>query len=519
MVRMAEDEQKVTSIPSKKDTKPTRSKSKSKSNRYIPFADATAIGRKLSDDEAKNFVGLLGSHGLNVERFCRKLVEACRSPSTIEKVDTAKRQIQYVLSKERNWNAPLAAECAKTLNITIKEFDEKLRSHAPASAEVSPQPPTHSTIDKRLLSHPLVGAAFSDRGSIAEWNFGFESAQQRLNKNPEDTFLRAILVWSTLLKGNPDQIIEVVQDAAMWLQTDAPLDSGNSNKLRARRKELWLTTIAAIRDDSIEDAPFVRRVLEDTLVREALLRWLKSTGKHSPLAERIRTIKTPGIPHTANKILRRQQNDVDWVAGAIKDTNTWISAEHHRGLAKLFLIWLTGRDPGRNEIASVIKKSFDWLDHHPGINDTLVRWGAIWLAGMSEDEQFTNPIIDRTSRWLQSPASKGDRLVRTALLWFVGEQGNAQQVNSVIAQNSKWLDDPSNRKDNCIRIALLFCIRRAIERGEIKMKQLQTAIGKFPPQIRKDQLIELAVTLAERPLAITHSPIARPTDSRLKRDL
>ena len=264
----------------------------------------------------------------------------------------------------------------------------------------------------------------------------------------------------------------------------------------------------------------MRRVLEDTLVREALLRWLKSAGKSSSLAERIESIKTHGISHTVKKLfkLARHQNEVDWVTGAIKEANIWISAEHHRGLAKLFLIWLTGRDPGRNEIASVIKKSFDWLDHHPGINDTLVRWGAIWLAGMLEDEQFTNPVIERTSRWLQSSASEGDRLVRTALLWFVGEQGNAQQVNSVIAQTGKWLDDSSKRNDTCIRIALLFCIRRAIERGAGTSKQIQTAINKIPPQMRNDQLIELAMALAKCPLPITHDPIDRSTDSRLKRD-
>src|SRR5882672_8775586 len=122
---MTKGEQKVTSASSKKDAKATRSKSKSKALRRVPFAEVTAIGRNLTKDEGKHFLGLLAVHGLNQEKFCRKLAEICRAPSNLDKVENAKRQIQFVLSGERKLNAPLAAECAKTLDIAINEFDEK----------------------------------------------------------------------------------------------------------------------------------------------------------------------------------------------------------------------------------------------------------------------------------------------------------------------------------------------------------------------------------------------------------
>ena len=213
-VRMAKDEQKVATSSSEKRAKQARVTSKPKSRRHAPNAAATAIGRELFENEVKNFVGLLASGGLSQKQFCDNLIDACRARSNADQksvnVSTALRQLQYVLSRERKLNAPLAADYAKTFGITIAEFDEKLRSCTPASADVSPQPPTHPTIDKKLLSDPVVGVAFSDRGTMAEWNFGFNSAKLRLKENPKDTFLRAILVWSTLIKGNPDQIIEVV---------------------------------------------------------------------------------------------------------------------------------------------------------------------------------------------------------------------------------------------------------------------------------------------------------------------
>src|SRR5258708_37439889 len=99
---MAEDEQKVAKTSSKKDAKPTRSTSKSKSRRHAPFAAATAIGRKLSEDEVKNFVGLLAAAGLSQKQFCDKLIEACRTSSNTDQksvnVGNALRQLQYVLS-------------------------------------------------------------------------------------------------------------------------------------------------------------------------------------------------------------------------------------------------------------------------------------------------------------------------------------------------------------------------------------------------------------------------------------
>ena len=129
---MAKDEQKVAISPSKKGTKRARATSKSKSRRHAPNAVATAIGRKLFKNEVENFAGLLASRGLSQKQFCDKLIEACRASSSADQksanVGNALRQLQYVLSKNRKLNAPLAADYAKTLNITIKKFDDQLRS-------------------------------------------------------------------------------------------------------------------------------------------------------------------------------------------------------------------------------------------------------------------------------------------------------------------------------------------------------------------------------------------------------
>ena len=145
---MAKDEQTVANTSSRQNAKSTRAEGKSKLHRHVPFAEATAIGRKLFEDEVKNFVGLLASCGLSQKQFCKKLIEACHVSSNTDhksvNVENTLRQLQYVLSRNRKLNAPLAADYAKTLNITIKEFDEKLRHSPAASATVSP------AIQKRL---------------------------------------------------------------------------------------------------------------------------------------------------------------------------------------------------------------------------------------------------------------------------------------------------------------------------------------------------------------------------------
>jgi tetratricopeptide (TPR) repeat protein len=139
---MTKDEQKVASISSKKVAKPTRSKSRSRRLRRVLFSHATAIGRKQTKADVKRFWALVGSRGWNKEMFCIKLVEKCRPPYSPEKLATAKRQIQFVFSeklpedKKRKLNAPLAAECADTLGLTINEFDNKLQPRPLVPADI-----------------------------------------------------------------------------------------------------------------------------------------------------------------------------------------------------------------------------------------------------------------------------------------------------------------------------------------------------------------------------------------------
>ena len=403
--------------------------------------------------------------------------------------------------------------------VGCKNQDELLKVLCPpavANISSSPQAPseqkttyTIEEIDQKLLTDPLVGVSVADRRTQPEWNFAFEKAEQRLKENPEDTFLRAMLVWSTLLKGDPDQILKVVQDTANWLQSDQAGDFPGKIELWLKRKELWQNRIAGISDKSIEDSDCVRVVLEDTLVREALLRWLKADGRFSPLAERIRTIKTRGLSNDVKTIFEnaRHQHVENWVSGAIDDAYNWISAVHSLGLPHVFLLWLTGRDlKSRNQIPSVIQLALNWLDNHKNINDSLVRWGSIWLAGMLGSNQYTVSLIQRTSKWLNASASKDDRLVRWAYLWFVGEQGNQKHLKSAIEETAVWFNNSHNHNDTCIRLALLFCVRRATERGMGTDSQLYKVIDDMRPLMKDDQLIELAVNLTSCQLPATHRP-------------
>jgi hypothetical protein len=393
------------------------------------------------------------------------------------------------------------ANLATTLKPNTEGFDAGVREHR------------LSRLTRKLLADPLIGLSLADRRTQPEWNFAFEKAQQRLKRNPEDTFLRAMLVWSTLLKGDPDQILKIVQDAATWLQLDQADDSARNIELWSKRKELWLNRIAGIRDKSIEDPDCVRVVLEDTLVREALLRWLKTDGRFSPLAERIRSINTCGVSNDAKTIFEnaRHQHAENWVPGAIDDAYNWISAVHSLGLPHVYLLWLTGRElKSRNQIPSVIQLALNWLENHRNINDSLVRWGSIWLAGMLVSNQYTtSSLIQRTSKWLKSPDSTDDRLVRWAYLWLVGGQGTKMQLKTAIAETTKWLNDPRNQNDTCVRLAFLFSVRRAVERGGGTVGQLEDAIDKLRPWVQKDQLIELAVALVECSLPIPHVPVDR----------
>ncbi len=372
---------------------------------------------------------------------------------------------------------------------------------APWSAPEKVYPPVpHPTINDKLLADPLIGLSLADRRTQSEWDFAFGKAQQRLTENPEDSFLRSMLVWSTLLKGDSDQILKVVLDTATWLQSEETNNSTRNNELWLKRKDLWLDKFNGIRAQSIEDPECVQVVLEDTLMREALLRWLKTDGKFSPLAKRIRSIKTRGLSNDVKTIFSnaRHRSVENWVTGAIEDTHNWISAVHGLGLPHLYLIWLTGRDLKRHhQIPSVIQIALNWLDNHKNINDTLVRWGSIWLAGMVESNEYASSLIQQTSKWLKSSAADDDRLVRWAYLWFIGEQGNRNQLNLAIAETTKWLNVSSLRDGTCVRLALLFSVRRAVERGAGVAKQLHEVIDDMRHLVKNNHLIELAVNLAE----------------------
>ena len=499
---MAKDEQKVASTASEK-AKPTRSKGKSKALRHVPLAEATAIGRKLSEDEVKRFVGLIGSHGLNQEQFCRKLVEICRAPSTFDKVDNAKRQIQYVFSKKRKWNAPLAAECAKTLSITIKEFDENLRSRALAGEEVSPQPPTHPTIDDRLLSDYLTGVGFAEwLGSEDKWIKTIRAGKERLKANPEDFYCRGMLLWSVLNTGNPSEMIEILNETARWLVSSRPVLSNPEIQFdtQAWRQEID-HKIQQLSSDAVEHPMFVRWHVEDTLVRAALMRYLKFHAAGSQLEREFanlgRDLEKQIVMKWLFSFTNSQRGD-SWVGPAVENVSRWAGYELQSGLARLCLLWFTGRQRQRDQMQLAIDQSCQWLEENP--NHAFVRWATLWLIGLllplsRSEEPVVRGLIEKSAEWLETRAAKEDRLVRMGFLWLVGACGNPAEIQRAIEQTDEWLI--VHRDDDFIRVAyLLFLISRKGSHD-----QRRQVIAKTRQWLRKHpdvhELTNIAVCLCE----------------------
>lgn len=282
---MAKDEQKVASNSSKKTSKPTRSKGKSKEPRRAPFVDATAIGRKLTEDEARNFLGLLGAHGLNQEQFCRKLVDVCREPLTQDKLDNAKRQIQYVLSSQRKWNAPLADECAKTLGISINQFDEKLRQDMNLVPVVA-----------QAVAQALSAVGFSPNRLAQAKTAILKSMIERYSEceivNARGTFWRQ--VGEQAKAGDIADIQEAL--AASGMPPGLPLKDGhlvdlarsfheNPDNLTQAQARIWCLACSIYPWGKMEESPIGRFGTEFDVARRTLANFWKDNVKKAEIEE------------------------------------------------------------------------------------------------------------------------------------------------------------------------------------------------------------------------------------------
>lgn len=361
--------------------------------------------------------------------------------------------------------------------LEIKSAQSRAKQHVSSkhtkvpTLEVAPDTLGGRIINKKLLLDPLTGLAFAERWGIKEQLLmAFLHGRRRLIKHPEDVLFRAMFFWFVMVKGNPDQVIEVIQDTADYLHSD--LAAGLDRSFEG----IWHQKLNEMNFD--EHPQFVRCYLEVALVRAVLLRWLKVQGKSSSLASRIRGISgTPGGPLAVRAIfeLGKSQSEEDWLAIAIKEVHQWITFEPNSGLAQVCFLWLAGRQRNEKLMSSAVEQAFHWLELHPKTSDSFVRWGMMWLAGFLDRIQV-DLVIEETSKWLRTGAihydTFGDPLVRISFLQLVGTHGTVGQVRRAIEENAKWLNEPRHRDYDCVLIAhLFFLIKRGKKRGVLTGKQ------------------------------------------------
>lgn len=359
---------------------------------------------------------------------------------------------------------------------------------------------TVSGPEKRMFADYLTGLAFAEwKGSREQWDFAFKTARERLLQNPDDFFVRAMVLWSVLLKGKPCEILSVVQDLSKYLATESR--SGDAADFGAA----WRGKLKELRKGTIEAPRYVQRHFEDTVTRALLLRWMKCEGNSTSLTTRIKSISNASrTPFEIDSILdsTKLQSEKDWLEEAIQEVEHWVSREPDYGLAQLFRLFLTGRRESREGVAEMVEQACRWIDLHPESNDPLIRWGTMWIAGMLGDFHV-DQVYQQSRRWLNSPVSRDDRVLRFAHLWLTGCRGTRNHIESAIADTRKWLKQAGFRRDDSIHSAYLLClIRRGQRRGMVSGKEVKKALEETQEwgRRRNDELVQLAWTLAESPV-------------------
>ena len=328
-------------------------------------------------------------------------------------------------------------------------------------------------IGEQLLTDHLTGISFAELGgNKAALKSAVNSQNEWLKKHPEDLFIRAGLLWSVLNNGNPSEMVEFLNETAVWL------DSNFTDSKSQSDPTVWRSAIEAkinqLKHGTVEAPEAVRRHLEDTLGRAALLRCLKYQGKHSRLRKEFVSLgnELSKQPVLKGLLVSEQlmQGD-DWVAKAVLFTERWTGCESETGLARLCQLWFKGRQRQPGAMGYAIEQSCCWLDANP--NHTFVRWATIWLAGRCAEARMIDRLIQQSSLWLKTQATDDERLVRMGFLWFVGAWGNGMHVREAITDTTKWLK--SHPDDDFIRILyLLFLVRRRCSAKERKKAVAET---------------------------------------------
>ena len=324
--------------------------------------------------------------------------------------------------------------------------------------------------DEPLLSNRLAGVVFAEWMNDAdEWERVILERKSWINTHPEDLYCRAMLLWSILKKGNPNQMFEVLAETGRWLVSNLPDVSGahGGDAAEILRQDIE-RTIDQITGKSVPHAGSVQWHVEDTLVRAALLRSLKFQRQPSQVMTEFarfgRDLKNQPVMKILLASTKEQRGD-SWLKVAVQQVTRWVDLERESALGRLVFLWFIGRQGMPDQMESAIEQSSRWLARNP--SQTVVRWATIWLGGLVPERELIIRLIDESERWLQEEAPDDERLVRHGLLWLVGERGNPAQVQQAIANTAGWLE--SHATDDFIRVAfLLFLIRRSGTVGQRK---------------------------------------------------
>jgi hypothetical protein len=320
-------------------------------------------------------------------------------------------------------------------------------------------------LSEARFSDSLTGVGFAEAfGNEEDKRWALDKVNKWLDESPSDICVRALAFWSTFVLGNLNNMADTFKGIAEWLF--------RRNMQSATHSDRWTTKlnekVQELATTQLEQGNFVRRYVEDTLVRAALLRYIKAHEQCTLIGE------CRGVAQEFKNSLRMQSLLREtrsfpgnrWVTDGIKLARRLTEIEEKSRFARFCLIWFTGRQPEKKElIQSTIEETSDWLERYP--NEILVRWATLWLAGLDPRGRAKNRLIEKSAEWLEAEAPQDECVVRHGYLWLVGETGKREQVEYAVEQTTRWLNN--NPEDDFIRIAfLLFLIKRAGTPGQWK---------------------------------------------------
>jgi hypothetical protein len=181
---------------------------------------------------------------------------------------------------------------------------------------------------RKLLSDYLTGVGFAQwLGSEDEWIKTIRSGRKWLKAHPEDFYCRGMLLWSILNKGNPSEMIEILSETAQWLVSAPPVPPNPDAQFDSQGwRQKFDDKVHQLSGETVEHSMFVRRHVEDTLVRAALLRYLRFQPAGSQLEREFASLGhelRKQIPMKRLFEFMKSQRGDSWVAAAVKHINEW----------------------------------------------------------------------------------------------------------------------------------------------------------------------------------------------------